>query len=73
MAGANASSLRGAFPHFPRHQEQEGHNIISGREAISCPEFGRKRSVLPRLDLMQMSEVGYLKANPYRLTCWVQD
>lgn len=73
VAGVNALSLRGAFPYFVRHQEQEGHNIISGGEAISSPELGRKWAVLPRLDLMQMSKVGYLKANLHRSTCGIQD
>lgn len=41
-AATNALSSWGAFPHFPRHQEQEGHNIISGGEAIFSPELGRK-------------------------------
>lgn len=58
MAGVDALSSRGAFPHFLRHQEQEGHNIISGGEAISSLELGRKWTVLPRLDLMQMSRLG---------------
>lgn len=72
-AGANALSWRGAFPHFLRHREQEGHHIISGIEAISSPELGRKWAVLPRLDLMQMSGVGYLKANLHRSTRGIQD
>lgn len=72
-AGTNALSSRGAFPLFPRHKKQEGHNIISDGEAISSPEFKRKWSVLLRLDLMQMPGVGYLKANLHHSACREQD
>lgn len=73
MAGANALSSWGAFPHFPRHQEQKGRNISSNGEAISSPEFGGIWAVLPKMDLMQMSGVGYLKASLHRSTCGVRD